>query len=335
MQAISLTDVTAISTGDSHASVLKSDGTVWGWGSNVYGQIGDGTAGSVYFSPVQVVGENGEGFLNLLGNIPVTGVTIANPPANISTGKTQTLEATVLPANATNKTVAWSSSDEMVALVDQNGKIKIAGKPGTATIAVTTGDGGHTASCLVTIKGESTVAVPAGGTVSVPIKLAGAGNVAGVQGTVAYDGTLLTLESFNAANGFLLQTSGDTFVAASGDGHSGDVVVGYAVFTAKAVLGDVSTLVAVPTDTLTLWDASLDAAAGDVYLMEVAITGIPPLTGDVTLDGQVNVADAVLLLQYLAGNNTLSERQLKAADVNGDGEVTVSDAVLIMRMCIA
>jgi len=48
----------------------------------------------------------------------------------------------------------------------------------------------------------------------------------------------------------------------------------------------------------------------------------------------VDLADAILLLQYLAGNEALSPRQLKAADVNGDGNVSVSDVVIIMSMCM-
>jgi len=38
-----LSGITAISAGDKHALALASDGTVWAWGSNVYGQLGDNT----------------------------------------------------------------------------------------------------------------------------------------------------------------------------------------------------------------------------------------------------------------------------------------------------
>ncbi|MBT0663490.1 chitobiase/beta-hexosaminidase C-terminal domain-containing protein [Geobacter pelophilus] len=50
-----LTGVTAIASGDMHCLALKSDGTVWAWGANGYGQLGDG--GVVNSSlPVQVSG---------------------------------------------------------------------------------------------------------------------------------------------------------------------------------------------------------------------------------------------------------------------------------------
>ncbi|MFX8285805.1 hypothetical protein ABTL53_19895, partial [Acinetobacter baumannii] len=38
-----LTDVEQISGGTFHSLALRSDGTVWAWGSNIYGQLGDGT----------------------------------------------------------------------------------------------------------------------------------------------------------------------------------------------------------------------------------------------------------------------------------------------------
>ncbi len=61
-----------------------------------------------------------------------------------------TLKATINPDDATNQKVSWKSSDETVAKVDANGKVT-ALKVGTATITVTTEDGGKTATCVVTV----------------------------------------------------------------------------------------------------------------------------------------------------------------------------------------
>ena len=43
VQVKGLSGITAIARGYSHSLALKNDGTVWAWGSNVYGQLGDGT----------------------------------------------------------------------------------------------------------------------------------------------------------------------------------------------------------------------------------------------------------------------------------------------------
>jgi len=43
MQVVGLSNIIAISAGGYHSLALKSDGTVWSWGSNFAGEIGDGT----------------------------------------------------------------------------------------------------------------------------------------------------------------------------------------------------------------------------------------------------------------------------------------------------
>jgi alpha-tubulin suppressor-like RCC1 family protein len=50
---IYITDVKAIATGDNHAVALKNDGTIWAWGCNSNGQLGDGTYTDRY-TPVKV-----------------------------------------------------------------------------------------------------------------------------------------------------------------------------------------------------------------------------------------------------------------------------------------
>lgn len=60
------------------------------------------------------------------------------------------LVATILPEETVDKTLIWSSSDESVATVDQNGYVK-ALATGSATITAETKVGGRTATCAVTV----------------------------------------------------------------------------------------------------------------------------------------------------------------------------------------
>ena len=69
-------------------------------------------------------------------------------------GEVVTLTATVNPSNASNKNVYWTSSDSSIATVDNSGKVT-AIKAGSATVTVTTEDGGKTATCSVTVKKPS------------------------------------------------------------------------------------------------------------------------------------------------------------------------------------
>jgi len=80
----------------------------------------------------------------------VTGVKLDQTTLLIVRGETATLTATVLPDEAENKNVTWTSSNKEVATVDNNGVIT-AIKVGTAVITVTTEEESQKASCTVTV----------------------------------------------------------------------------------------------------------------------------------------------------------------------------------------
>lgn len=81
--------------------------------------------------------------------VAVTSVAVSPKTLDLEVGQTGTLTATVKPNNATNKTVTWTTSNEKVATVANNGVVTAVGK-GTATI--TAAADGKTAACKVTVK---------------------------------------------------------------------------------------------------------------------------------------------------------------------------------------
>ena len=90
--------------------------------------------------------------------VSVTAVTLDKTSMTLTIGGTERLTATVLPSNATNKNVTWSSTDTSVAVVDSNGNVS-AIKVGNAVITATTEDGGKTATCILTVDPVSVTGV--------------------------------------------------------------------------------------------------------------------------------------------------------------------------------
>ena len=86
--------------------------------------------------------------------VPVTGVTLSQTELSLVKGATATLTATVVPSDATNQKVRWSSNNTSVATVENGTVTAVSG--GTATITVTTEDGNHTATCEVTVTVSAT-----------------------------------------------------------------------------------------------------------------------------------------------------------------------------------
>jgi uncharacterized protein YjdB len=81
---------------------------------------------------------------------PVTGVSLDVKEKSIDLGQTYPLKATVIPSNATDKSVTWKSSNTKIATVSSKGVVT-AKKGGKATITVTTNDGGFKASAVITV----------------------------------------------------------------------------------------------------------------------------------------------------------------------------------------
>lgn len=158
-----------------------------------------------------------------VSSIPVTSVTVAPATADIMVGRTVTLSASVLPANAGNTNVFWGSSNDAVAIVSNGVVTGISA--GTATITATAADGsGHSANCTVTV--------------SAPIPVSSIALKTSTELAVGSSETLdVAVAPTNASNKTINWSSNNTAVATVDNGTVRAVSAGTAVITATAADG--------------------------------------------------------------------------------------------------
>lgn len=83
-------------------------------------------------------------------NVAVTGMAVDPTTLTVAEGATGNIVANVVPVNATNKSVTFTSSDEAIATVNAQGVVTGVAE-GSTTITATTVDGGFTATTTVTV----------------------------------------------------------------------------------------------------------------------------------------------------------------------------------------
>jgi LPXTG-motif cell wall-anchored protein len=199
----------------------------------------------------------------------VTGVTVSPETLTLTAGgATGTLTATVLPPNATNQGVTWSSGNGAVATVANGVVTPIAA--GQAIITVETDDGNKTATCTVNVQ-AAPVAVT-GVTVSPATLTLTAG---GVTGTLT-----ATVLPADATNKNVTWSSGNEAIATVADGVVTPKAAGQAIITVKTVDGE-------KTATCTV---TVNAAP-------VAVTGVTlaPATLTLTAGGATGTLTATVL----------------------------------------
>ncbi len=101
--------------------------------------------GAVYLSSITITWDGDAEY------IAPTGVSLNKSSILLAANGTETLVPTIAPTDATYKDVTWSSDDETIATVDNNGVVTGI-NAGTTNIVVETQDGHLTASCTVTVK---------------------------------------------------------------------------------------------------------------------------------------------------------------------------------------
>lgn len=158
--------------------------------------------------------------------IPVTGVTVTADRTSLYNGEVAVLTAAVLPENATDKTVTWTSSDETVATVDASGRVTAVS---AGSVTITAAAGGVTSEAVfIVVQGPAPVLV---GSVNV--------NPAALNLTEGDARALTaTVGPENATNRAVVWTSSNPSVAAvDGNGVVTALRAGSAVITATAIDG--------------------------------------------------------------------------------------------------
>lgn len=215
--------------------------------------------------------------------IKVTGVTLNKTELTLAAGGSETLTATVAPADATNQKVTWESDKPEIASVDDNGKVTGVAA-GEATITVTTEDGGKTAFCRVTVS-DKEVKVTG-------ITLAALAIYVGESKAIT-----ATVKPDDATNKALTWTSSDETVATvDATGKVTGKKIGTATITATAqdgsgVSGSCTVTVLSAVKTVTVTPANLILGQNKSYTLKATVevfgsgtdTGVTWTSSDTTI----------------------------------------------------
>ncbi len=300
--------------------------------------------------------------INVIGipipaEVPITGVQLDKPQVTLKVGQTADLVATVLPEDATNMDVNWSSSDETVAKVEvKDGKTVVTAlKAGVVDITVTTVDGHFTAVSKITVQqGDVTPSialttlsaadtVQAGQTFTVQLGLSSV-----TQGVYAQDikmdfnSNLFEFVSARAVKDGLqlVDTKKDTpgqlrfIIASVGKALMGDSGLLELTFKAKTISQPATGTIAV-TDA-TLADAQGAETKAQASAVNVSIATPPPgIPGDVNHDNKTTIGDlGIVAAKYGRNSSSPDWEQVKQADVNGDGKIDIEDLAFVARKII-
>lgn len=91
-------------------------------------------------------------------DLSVKGITLAKANLSLKPGASETLFYTIFPSDAADQSVTWTSSDTLVAVVDNTGKVTGL-KPGTSTVTLTAKSTSQTSACTVTVTRNDAVTV--------------------------------------------------------------------------------------------------------------------------------------------------------------------------------
>ncbi len=243
---------------------------------------------------------------------PVESVTLNHAEATLKSGETLQLTATLLPDDATDKTVTWASSDAGVATVDETG-LMIAVSVGTAVVTATSANG-LTAECTVTVVPTSVESV----------------TLNHAEANLRFGETLqltATLLPDDAIDKWVVWSSSDTGVVTVDEtGLVVAVSVGTAVVTATSANGLTAectvTVVPTPVESVTLNHAEANLRFGET--LQLTATLLP----DDATERTVTWASSD------AGVATVDENGLVTAVATGTAVITATTVNALKADCV-
>ncbi len=258
-------------------------------------------AAAVYISQDNNNGDNGKSDV-----VNVKSVGLDRTDISLEVGKSTTLSCTVIPTNATDKSVTWSSSNSSVAKVDENGRVT-AVSVGTANIVVKTTSGEKTATCKVTVPA---VAVNVSGlTLDKNFQALDVGETATLTATVTPS---------NATNPNVIWTSENKSVATVVNG------------VVTAVGEGTTTIVATAEDNgykdtcmISVYSPTDDKVLNEGFVFEVDT--VAKVFGNANNDDRIDAEDIKYVQKII--NKTVSYDSSKNpyADANNDGVIDSKD----------
>ena len=247
---------------------------------------------------------------DILGNegVAVTGIELNLTELALKTGESATLTAKVTPFDAYDPTVEWSSSDTTVLSVSDRGVVK-ASKPGRATVTAKTRDGGHEATCTVTVTPNEVTGV----TLSLTELTLEIGKKKLLVCTVAPENADNKNVTWTSGNEAVATVSANGLVTAQGGGET-DITVTTEDGTFEAVC---HVTVTVTLSGLTLSESEISMTVGEkktVSAEKTPLDATDTLTWESSDSTVVRVSEQGELTALAAGSATVTVK-------NADGSI--------------
>ncbi|WP_055665735.1 Ig-like domain-containing protein [Desnuesiella massiliensis] len=279
-------------------------------------------------------------------SIPTSEISLNKTSLDMITGQTDTLLATVLPENATNKKVIWTSSDPSVALVDENGNVT-AIKEGQAVVTAKVEGTNLAATCNVTvnpISKDGTITVESlqsklrvGQEFTTDIVLHNGINICAEDIKIDYNKDLFEYVGYDVINGLRVvkelkdsNTGALRFIIASlgkDNAINGDKTILKLKFKAKAVgTGKVDVTKARIADNGTIEKDILTENCGE---KEFTVT-----TSDVNRNGEFTLLDLGIDAWYYGANAEDTDTSKYDTDVVVNGKIDDGDLLEIVEQMI-